>query len=125
MRFQYLCTSFVLHRHTLCSWPRLPQGQGLAASTSWKEAGNHKVDDTLAIVTFSSSTGSRSAWSRLFLNSGASSRNKTPLCASETSPGLGTAPPPITPSLLAVWCGIRKGGWVIKPALGGNSPAAE
>ena len=36
--------------------------------------------------------------STLRLNSGSSSRNNTPLWASETSPGFGTAPPPTNPA---------------------------
>ena len=42
-------------------------------------------------------------------NSGSSSRNSTPLWASEISPGVGTVPPPTKPAEEIVWCGERKG----------------
>jgi len=49
---------------------------------------------TRPIVTERSSSGSRSASIAWRANSGISSRNSTPLWASEISPGRGTAPPP-------------------------------
>src|SRR3546814_1512434 len=42
-------------------------------------------------------------------HSGSSSRNSTPLCASEISPGRGSPPPPTRATALAVWCGERYG----------------
>jgi hypothetical protein len=44
-----------------------------------------------------------------YLTFGSSSRNKTPLCASEISPGVGLTLPPSKPASEAVWCGLRKG----------------
>ncbi len=50
--------------------------------------------------------GESRAWA---LNSGSSSRNSTPLWASETSPGLTRRPPPVRAAMLAEWCGARNG----------------
>ena len=47
--------------------------------------------------TLPSSSGWRSTSRTCFLNSGSSSRNRTPLWARETSPGLGVVPPPMRP----------------------------
>ena len=58
-------------------------------------------------VTWPDSSGSRSTSSAARLHSGSSSRNSTPLCASEISPGRGCAPPPTSATALAVWCGAR------------------
>ena len=55
------------------------------------------------------SSGSRRASSALRENSGNSSRNKTPSCASEISPGLGGEPPPTSATALQVWC-----GWLVR-----------
>ena len=72
-----------------------------------------------------SSSGWRSTSSTLRPNSGSSSRNSTPLWASDTSPGMGDCPPPISATCDAVWCGARKGRRVMRcpdtPAL----PATE
>ncbi len=56
-----------------------------------------------------SSIGSRKDCRIDFLNSKASSKNNIPLWARDTSPGKGLGPPPIIPSLLAVWWGFLKG----------------
>jgi hypothetical protein len=42
-------------------------------------------------------------------NSGRASRQRTPWWASDTSPGIGTWPPPIRPTSEIVWCGARQG----------------
>ncbi|KAF1021333.1 MAG: hypothetical protein GAK30_01954 [Paracidovorax wautersii] len=55
------------------------------------------------------SSGSRRASSAERGNSGSSSRNSTPLWASETSPGRGGLPPPTMATALAVWCGPAVG----------------
>ena len=55
------------------------------------------------------SSGSRRASSTLRLNSGSSSRNSTPLWASDISPGRGSLPPPTNATLEAEWCGARNG----------------
>src|SRR5882757_3523393 len=54
------------------------------------------------IVTIPSSSGWRIVSSTLRLNSGNSSKNKTPWCASEISPGVGLILPPSNPASLAV-----------------------
>ena len=59
------------------------------------------------------------------LNSGNSSRNKTPLCAKEISPGCGLDPPPTKAISEMVWCGDLKGLLLIKDALTANFPATE
>lgn len=46
-------------------------------------------------------------------NSGNSSRNNMPRCASDTSPGFGIRPPPVRATADAVWCGDRNGRCVI------------
>ena len=50
------------------------------------------------------SSGSRKASSACLGNSGNSSKNKTPWCASDTSPGRGGDPPPTKATALAEWC---------------------
>ena len=57
------------------------------------------------------SKGSRSASNALRANSGNSSKNKTPWCAKEISPGRGGEPPPTKATALAVWCGDPVGRW--------------
>ena len=42
-------------------------------------------------------------------NSGNSSRNRTPLWASEISPGRACAPPPTIAATEVAWCGLRNG----------------
>ena len=76
------------------------------------------------IVSFPSSIGWRRL-SSIVPNSGSSSRNSTPLCASDTSPGLGFGPPPASPTRLIVWCGALNG--LLKNLFSENcvSPAAE
>ncbi len=61
------------------------------------------------MVTWPSSSGWRSTSRLRRLNSGSSSRNRTPLCARLISPGVGVLPPPTMPASLIVWCGGRKG----------------
>ncbi len=58
---------------------------------------------------FPDSSGSRRASSAARGNSGSSSRNRTPWCAREISPGRGGDPPPTSATALAVWCGDRVG----------------
>jgi hypothetical protein len=55
--------------------------------------------------------------------SGNSSRNNTPLCPSDTSPGRGTAPPPINPASEIVWCGDRNGRVPTNPFAFSSTPA--
>lgn len=56
----------------------------------------------LFMFTYLSSSGCLRASRICFGNSAISSRNKTPLWASEISPGFGLAPPPITEERVAV-----------------------
>ena len=61
---------------------------------SINEAGKSSAIFAREIVTFLSSMGWRITSSTVLLNSGSSSRNNTPLCANEISPGCGLPPPP-------------------------------
>lgn len=92
------------NRGTLATHP-----QGFIAATSWKRAGNSHCRAAREMVTTPDSSGSRRTSSARRSHSGSSSRNRTPLCASEISPGRGSAPPPTSATALAVWCGLRKG----------------
>ena len=56
----------------------------------------------LEIVTLRSSSGCRMTSRTVLLNSGNSSKNRTPLLASEISPGCGIPPPPTKASLRAI-----------------------
>ena len=62
-----------------------------------------------AIVTRPSSSGWRRTSRLLRLNSGSSSRNRTPWWAMLISPGWGTCPPPTIPASEIVWWGLRNG----------------
>src|SRR3989344_2557654 len=92
----YLSRSDGLQMQALVLDPAFPQGQGFMAATNIKLDG--KIAEPLAreIETMLSSSGWRSDSITLLSNSGNSSRNKTPRCASVTSPGLGKVPPPIS-----------------------------
>ncbi len=78
-----------VQRHGRRSSPLKPHGHGFIAATSTKRAGKTAVRAARAIVTRPSSSGCRSTSSTRRSNSGISSRNSTPLCASEISPGRG------------------------------------
>jgi hypothetical protein len=54
--------------------------------------------NTLVIVTTPSSSGRHSTSSTWRRNSGSSSKKRTPWCARDTSPGIGTWPPLISPT---------------------------
>jgi hypothetical protein len=64
---------------------------------------------TWAVVTTPSSSGYRNTSRTWRRNSGSSSRKSTPWWASDTSPGIGTWPPPISPASEMVWWGARHG----------------
>jgi site-specific DNA recombinase len=83
--------------------------QGFMAATSWKRAGNSAWRAAREMVIVPDSSGSRSTSSTCRSNSGSSSRNNTPWCASEISPGRGWLPPPTRATPEAVWCGARNG----------------
>ena len=71
-----------------------PQGQGFIAATSIKRAGKLIARWARATEIIPSSSGWRSASRTWRLNSGNSSRNKTPRWDNVISPGFGTAQPP-------------------------------
>ena len=56
------------------------------------------------------SNGSRKTSNAFLSNSGSSSRNNTPLCANDISPGLGLLPPPTKAVAEALWWGDLNGG---------------
>jgi hypothetical protein len=55
-----------------------------------------------------SSSGCRKTSRTWRRHSGRASRKSTPLWASDTSPGVGTCPPPINPASERAWCGAAK-----------------
>jgi hypothetical protein len=69
---------------------------GLAAATSKYDAGSRSAPWMRSMVTARSSRGWRRPSTAARANSGNSSRNRTPLWASEISPGRGVEPPPIS-----------------------------
>jgi hypothetical protein len=77
------------------------------ASIFWKRAGNFACVAAREMVMWPFSSGSRKASNALRLTSANSSKNNTPLCASEISPGRGGVPPPTNATEVAVWCGLR------------------
>ncbi len=68
---------------------KYPLGLGFILATNIKLDGYVTVNLALDIVTSRSSRGWRITSSTLLLNSGNSSKNNTPLCANEISPGCG------------------------------------
>ncbi|MBI5450136.1 MAG: recombinase family protein [Gammaproteobacteria bacterium] len=68
---------------------RATDSHGFIVATSWKRAGNCAWRVAREIWMVPDSSGSRSTSSTRRSNSGSSSRNSTPLCASEISPGAG------------------------------------
>ncbi len=59
------------------------------------------------------------------MNSGSSSRSRTPRWARLASPGRGPGPPPTIAAVEAEWCGARNGGSAISGRPGSTSPATE
>ncbi len=109
------------------SIPQTPGGratkpQGFIAAMSWKRAGNCACRAARTIDILPDSSGSRSASSTSRSNSGNSSRNSTPWCASEISPGRGMLPPPTRAAPDALWCGARNGR---APHRAASNPALE
>src|SRR5438094_4437884 len=102
---------------------KYPQGHGFMAAASMKRAG--KVSDMAAraMHTVPSSSGWRITSSTLRGNSGSSSKKSTPLWASDTSPGRGITPPPISPASEMVWCGARNGRAPTRPEGESSTPA--
>ena len=74
-----------------------------------KRAGKVMEVAAREMVTTPSSRGWRSTSRVERLNSGSSSRKRTPWWARLTSPGRGVVPPPMSPASEMVWCGARKG----------------
>ena len=86
-----------------------PQGQGFMAAPIMNLAGQVTVPLARLIEISPSSMGSRKASRTLRLNSGSSSRNKTPLWARLASPGFSRVPPPTSDTMEALWWGVRNG----------------
>ena len=74
------------------------QSQEFIAATSWVLAGKRTLPAARRITMSPFSSGSRSASSEPRSNCENSSRNSTPWCASEISPGRGGLPPPTSPA---------------------------
>jgi hypothetical protein len=74
----YLSMAIGVHLQTRRASPRKPQGQGFMAATSMKLAGNVVDVSARAMVTTPPSSGCRSTSRLPRLNSGSSSRNRTP-----------------------------------------------
>src|SRR3989339_1278928 len=89
IRFGYFVTVEGAQVQGFSESPYQPQGQGFMAAINWKLA--EKVSEPLArlMVTTLSSIGWRITSRTRVPNSGNSSKNKTPRCAREISPGLG------------------------------------
>jgi hypothetical protein len=84
------------------AWPRQPHGHGFIAAINWNRAGNVLCRAAREMWIVPDSSGSRSTSSVRRSHSGSSSRNSTPWCASEISPGRGSLPPPTSATPLAV-----------------------
>lgn len=96
---------------------------GFMAAINWKRAGKSTRRAARAMLTWPVSRGSRRASSVRRSNSGNSSRNSTPLCESEISPGRGSVPPPTSAAVDAVWCGDLK--FRCRNRSGRNVPAID
>ena len=90
-----------------------------------KEQGKVTLPDARIMVIEWSSSGWRRTSVEGFENSGSSSRKRTPLCASEISPGMGIAPPPASATGESVWCGDLNGLDVTSETPSGSIPATE
>jgi len=77
------------------------------------------------MVTLRSSSGWRITSRTLRLNSGNSSKNNTPLWASDISPGCGLLPPPTKATSEIVWWGDLNGLTVTKASAVESFPATE
>ena len=103
--------------------PWYPQGQGFIAATNINLDGNTWVCLTLETDIFPSSIGCLNASKVFLLNSATSSKNNTPLCAKDISPGMANIPPPTNEFVDALWCGDLNGLSVINVPLFFKSPA--
>ena len=95
-----------------------PHGHGFIAAPIMKRAGHTTVPLARLTEMDPSSIGSRKASKTLRLNSGSSSKKRTPLCARLASPGARRDPPPTKETIDAEWWGVRKG----REVTGLNSP---
>src|SRR5690554_1523781 len=102
---------------------KYPPGLGFILATNIKLDGYVTVNFAREIVTSRSSNGCRITSKTPRLNSGSSSKNKTPLWANEISPGCGYCPPPTRATSEIVWCGLLKGREVITPPFSIVRPA--
>jgi hypothetical protein len=80
---------------------------------------------TCAIVTTLSSSGWRKTSRTWRRHSGYASKKRTPWWASDTSPGIGTCPPPISPASEMVWWGARHGRVVTHAVRSPVTPATR
>ena len=87
-------------RHSLTGSLANPQGHGFIAEIMVKLAGNVTEPEARASVTFRSSSGWRRTSRVCELNSGNSSRKRTPRWARLSSPCRGQEPPPTSPTVL-------------------------
>ncbi len=96
-------SSVAVYRKHLSAWA-IYAGSDFDIELAVEQA---KEKRTLSIDQQFKQVGSRSTSRVCRLHSGSSSRNSTPLCASEISPGRGYEPPPTSDTALAVWWGAR------------------
>ena len=90
--------------------PSQPHGHGFIAATSWKRAGKRRVPRAARDRDAALLERLAQRLEHVRRNSGSSSRNSTPWCASVTSPGRGVLPPPSERRRREiVWCGARNG----------------
>ncbi len=106
---RYDATAVAEHVQETDGSPRWPHGHGLLAATNWNRQGKAYDPSARAMRTVRSSMGWRIACSTIRLHSPSSSRNRTPLCASEISPGRTGLPPPSRPAAPIEWWGARNG----------------
>ena len=100
---RYFCTLLSEQLHFRVGCPKYPQGQGFIAAITKQEQGYVTLIAALVRVIFPSSIGCLKSSLTSRLNSGSSSKNKTPLCAIEISPGCMLFPPPESPAVEMLW----------------------
>jgi len=85
------------------------QRHGFMAATSWTREGYVTWALARATTIQPFSSGWRNDSSTARGNSGSSSRNRTPRCDSDISPGRARVPPPTVAAIDDEWCGSRNG----------------
>ena len=109
----YFATSWYEQVHCLVGSLYMPHLHGFIAATTIIRQGYCTVPLAREICTTPSSIGWRKTSNVSRGNSGNSSRNNTPWCAREISPGNKCCHQPIKEILLAVWWIARNWRWVI------------